>query len=39
MLYSLKGIIPNDYWIHDVNMKDKNGNNIIKNLLVNNYIY
>ena len=32
MLLSSKGIIPPDYWMHDINIKDNDGNNIKSNL-------
>ena len=39
MIYSYKGIIPDAYWMHDIDMKDKLRNSIRSNLLRNNYIY
>ena len=39
MIYSSNGIIPDEYWMHDVDMKDNWGNSIRINLLRNNYIY
>ena len=32
-------MIPNNYWIHDINMKDNDGNSIKSNLYDYNYIY
>ena len=38
MIYSSKGIIPNEYWMHDIDIFDKKGNSIESNLYKNNYI-
>ena len=39
IILSSQGIIPDDYWMHDIDMKDYNGNSIRSNLLKYNYIY
>ena len=39
MIYSSKGIIPDEYWMHDIDIKDKYSNSIKSNLLEYNYIY
>lgn len=36
---SANGIIPDKYWIHDINKKDNYGNSIKSNLLRFGYIY
>ena len=39
ILYSSRGIIPDNYWMHDIDIQDYYGISIRSNLLINNYIY
>ena len=39
IILSSKGIVPDEHWMHDIDIKDNNGNSIKSNLLRNNYIY
>ena len=38
-MLSSQGIVPDEYWMHDVNIKDYYGNSIKSNLYKYNYIY
>ena len=39
MFLSSKGIVPDEYWMYDIDIKDRWGYSIRSNLLRNNYIY
>ena len=39
ILLSEKGIIPPDCWMHDIDIKNDDGDNIRNNLLNNGYFY
>ena len=36
---SSEGVVPDGYWIYDIDIKDNNGNSIRDNLFRYNYIY
>ena len=39
MILAFKGIIPPEYWMHDIDMYDRRGDSIKSNLLKYGYAY